>query len=317
MIKSYSLLFYLLTLIMSFFIGMSLAALFGAAKNQGLAGGAIIFGYGVVAAIIGIIISLVIASKANKKVIIRLNLFFTLIITAFIVYIYFNKYRQNLSIESNENKSAIESIKTTQIAGFLSNNEKLQKQNQESFGIGIFSPNTFESSSLLLFENLNLNKSFLEHSPHDSISFHRKQNGGFEIATAPPYLVPEHMKLDYDVLMFKVVSLTHDFIEIEVNKITKQTAFVKKTSGNFKAYPEFFLSVNSVEFLNPQLQSIHIKALINSSTIHKNVHLMKPLKVRREWMYVLLIDKNQEEVGKGWIKWNENGKLIIKYNLFS
>ncbi len=115
------------------------------------------------------------------------------------------------------------------------------------------------------------------------------------------------MKLDYDVLMFNVISVTQDFIEIEVNKHTEQTAYIRKTSGNFQPWPEFFLSVNSIEFINPESQSVHIKPLENAAEINVKYQFMRPLKVRREWMYVSLLNDNHNNVGKGWIKWNDNG----------
>jgi len=40
--------------------------------------------------------------------------------------------------------------------------------------------------------------------------------------------VPEFLKLDYDILYFKVVSVAKEFVEVEVNKQNKQTAFAEK-----------------------------------------------------------------------------------------
>jgi len=59
--------FYVLILVSFFVIGMYYAAIIGAAKGQGLAGGAIVFGYGVLFGIIAFIISIFTARKIQTK----------------------------------------------------------------------------------------------------------------------------------------------------------------------------------------------------------------------------------------------------------
>lgn len=315
MLKIYSILFYFLSIVLCFFTGMQIAAWLGTHENQGLAGGAIIFSYGVIGAGIGLVTSFFIAYRADRKFIIRLNLILAALIAIFFIYIYFNHKRKN-EMENLKNKNdhyGIINPQNTTTANLFATTEINQN---ESFGIGMFSPNTFDNSSLLLYGNLNLDKSYLEHSPTDSITFDRHENGGFDIATAPPYLVPEHVKLDYDLLMFKVISVTQDFLEIEVNKNSDKKLNVIKSSGIFYTWSEFFLHVNSVEFINSKSQNVYLKPLENSSKIKENFQFMKPLKVRHKWMYVSLIE-NHQSVGNGWIKWNENGKMLIKYSLFA
>lgn len=86
LLKLYSFLLYLLTLICFFFIGITIAGIVDAGKNQGLAGGAIVLGYAVITALIGLIISLFVASKTNRKIIFRLNIILALSIVAFFAY---------------------------------------------------------------------------------------------------------------------------------------------------------------------------------------------------------------------------------------
>ncbi|WP_149276480.1 hypothetical protein [Pareuzebyella sediminis] len=73
MLKPYSWLCYLLVPILFFFIGLSLAGFVGAGKGQGLAAGAIVLGYGVIGAAIGIVIALLLTSHLSRKTLIRLN----------------------------------------------------------------------------------------------------------------------------------------------------------------------------------------------------------------------------------------------------
>ncbi len=67
------LLFYLLSSFLFFFIGMVLAGISGVAKGQGLAGGAIILGYGVMSGAIALIASIILAIYLKPSTIYFLN----------------------------------------------------------------------------------------------------------------------------------------------------------------------------------------------------------------------------------------------------
>ncbi|MEH6765357.1 MAG: hypothetical protein V7655_12710 [Aequorivita antarctica] len=65
--------FYILMLLVCFILGLYFAAYIDAGKNQGLAGGAIVMGYGVLFAGIGLVASFFIAHFINVKTIIKIN----------------------------------------------------------------------------------------------------------------------------------------------------------------------------------------------------------------------------------------------------
>ena len=130
-------------------------------------------------------------------------------------------------------------------------------------------------------------------------------------------MVPQHLKLDYDLLYFKVISVTDEFVEIEVNSQNNQTAFVDKSSGVLSYWPDFFLRVNSIAFLNPKGQTVYVKPLDHAGEVYQPYSFMKPLLVKQEWMYVSLLADNFDAVGKGWIKWKEGENLLITYSLLS
>lgn len=90
--KPYSLLLFVLAVIVAFFIGISIARITGAGKNQGLAGGAIILFHGIIASLFAFITALIISIKANRKLIINLNKILVLIILLFTSYITWNYY---------------------------------------------------------------------------------------------------------------------------------------------------------------------------------------------------------------------------------
>ncbi|WP_158858866.1 hypothetical protein [Lunatibacter salilacus] len=318
MLKPYSFLLYLLSFITSFFLGMSYAGIIEAGKNQGLAGGAIVFGYGVIAAVIGLIISFIVSNKSNRKIILRLNIILALCIAGFYGYFHVRFLeRQKEKNQEDQTQDVPRKPTVPAIGTAMIRYDDLPALEDSSFGLGMFSPFLSESNPLYFYNNPNLDKALMEHPPVDSITFKKSEYGGFDIATAPPYLVPEHLKLDYDVLYFKALSVTEDFVEIEVNGHSKQTAFVSKSSGMLSFWPDFFLSINSVEFLNSNTQTIYVKPLDHAGKVIQSYSFMKPLLVRQDWMYVTLLNDNFEPVGKGWVKWKENGELLISYSFFS
>lgn len=103
MVKPYNLLLYLLAILTSFFAGLSYAAMIDAGKGQGLAAAAIVLGYGVMAAVIGLIIALFVAYQAQRRTIVRLNIILALSIAAFAGYFYMTYLeRQKAKAESHQ-----------------------------------------------------------------------------------------------------------------------------------------------------------------------------------------------------------------------
>lgn len=103
MVKPYSWLLYLLAVLASFFAGLSYAGFIDAGKDQGLAAAAIVLGYGVIAAAIGLIVALFVAWQAQRRTIVRLNIILALCIAAFAGYFYMPYLeRQKAKAESLE-----------------------------------------------------------------------------------------------------------------------------------------------------------------------------------------------------------------------
>lgn len=86
MLKAYSFLFYLICLLFGFFLGVSYAVITEAGKDQMLAAGAIVIGYGVISAIIAFILSLFASNKLSPKTIIRLNILLSIFILGFTLF---------------------------------------------------------------------------------------------------------------------------------------------------------------------------------------------------------------------------------------
>ncbi len=73
LIKPASLLLYLLSLLVFFLAGMVYAGVSGVAKGQGLAGGAIVLGYGVMFGIIALVVSIFIAFYVKHRAVVITN----------------------------------------------------------------------------------------------------------------------------------------------------------------------------------------------------------------------------------------------------
>ena len=88
--KPASFLLYILSLIIFFVIGASIAGVTGAAEGQGLAGGAIVFFYGIIGSFLGLVLAIFICYKSTLKTVININKIFGLL---FIVLVILGTYR--------------------------------------------------------------------------------------------------------------------------------------------------------------------------------------------------------------------------------
>ncbi len=319
LLKPASILFYLLCLPVFFIIGVYFAGLIDAGEGQGLAGGAIVLGWGVLFAGIAFIASFfVVYHIPHKKVILMNWILFILLLIGYGITHYRFKMREKKDKEPIDSKK-VTSPAATKTMAMLNYKDAIEVsgQTQATMGMGYFSPNYFENPILYFYGNLNLEKSIREHMPYDSITFSRNKYGSFEIATAPPWLVPDHLKLDYDLLYFKIESITQDFIEVVVNTQNGQTSYVDRSAGNIVYWPEFLLNVHSVEFLPGSGDKVRARPFKNASFSNSPYEFMHPLRIKGEWMEVVLMDHGFKKTGKGWIQWKREGKLLVMYNLLS
>lgn len=322
-----SLLFNFLTLLVFFILGLLYAGLIDAGKNQGLAGGAIVFWWGVLFAGVAFIISFFVTHKVkHKKIVIGNWILFLVLLTGYGIFHYRYVQRQKLKEKENqpyEKQPVTPTTSVNKASLFSFTTEKkikettLQNVDNHPMGLGLFSPNYFENQVLYFYGNPNLEKSLMEHSPYDSITFKRNEYNAYEIATAPPWLVPEHLKMDYDLLYFKIESLTEEFVEVVVNSTNQQTAYVSKYAGETIFWPEFLLGVNTLEFRQNSNRKVRARPFAHASEINTPYQFMKPLKIKGDWAEALLLDENFKKVGKGWIRWRECGKLLVNYSLLS
>lgn len=314
--KPASLLFYFFMVIVFFFAGVYYAGITGAAEGQGLAGGAIVLGYGVIAAFIALLVSFIIAYYTEREVIVRMNQILGIILLIFIAITAFRIIARERSQAASEPSSQLTNPKPVPTTVAPAVDIPVQEEGPE-LGLGFFSPDFYNESIIYFYGNPNFEKAVSDHTPSDSIKFRELDGHRFDISYAPPWLVPEHMKMDYEILHFRIKSINQDFVEIIVNKTNQRNAYVDRHAGRVTYWPDFLLNVHSVEFPQNQVQTVRIKPLNYAGQVNSDFVFMRPLRIQDDWMEVELQDQNFQKVGEGWIQWKNENELLIEYSLLS
>ena len=310
------LIFVFVSSLTGFFIGAFTASLI-ISKDEGLAGSASILLYGLLGLIISLIIAISIMKIIDRKLLIKIIIFLFLLNLLPVGWIIYKIAQSNSSNQQEEN-----TIRTpTQISGSLIslildiNNEKNETINA---GLGIATPDFFHTNVFYFYSEPNFDKAVNEHTPVDSIVFEQTEHHNINIKYAPPWFYPEHLKLDYEILYFKILAFNRDWLHVELNKETGYSAWLPRNNVTLKLWPDFLLTVFSIENIDTENNPIRIKPLKHASKIIiKDYEILTPVIINANWVKVNLLDKNLNKVGEGWIEWQREGKLIISYSLLS
>lgn len=137
-----------------------------------------------------------------------------------------------------------------------------------------------------------------------------------EIAYAPPWFVPAHMKLDYDLLLLRVITLSGNWAEVVLNETDGRTAWVQRSQGIVRLWPEFLLSATAVEIIDPATNPIRVKPLDHASPLADGANaLLSPLAVQGDWLLVRTHELADRIQPTGWIRWCKDGVLLVEYSL--
>lgn len=310
-----SLILYLLAILVFDILGMSFAAITGAAKGQGLAGGAIVFMYGVYAAIAALLTALIFCYHADHVKIKKANrilaIVLVVLLVAISVRIFFMKDSNESTLKISDKKAKIVTV------NYNINDTPVKDEPGSSMGLGFFKPDLLTKNALYFYGEQNLDKPVYEHTPDDSLVFKKTEISNYDLVYAPPWLLPEHYKLDYDIFYLRLISVGKDFVEVSVNDKMQKISFLDRFAGEILYWPEFLLNVNSVELLPDSDQKIRSKPLGYAGEVNIKYDFLKPVLIQDEWMSVELYDENYTRLGKGWIQWKDDNKLLITYSLLS
>lgn len=319
LIKPALLLLHFQTILVFFLVGVTYSGLTDATNGQELGGGAIVLGYSVMFAFIAFITSIIVAYYVRDKIIIitnRIMVIVLIIAIGSITYRFINRGHTEKPNKEYHKKTTAPAVMESNL--FFSNViHHPQEVKNTPLGLGFFKPSFYKNTVLYFYGNPNWEKSVQEHVPTDSITFEKTKYGSFDISYAPPWLVPDHLKMDYDILYFRIQSISRDFVEITVNIIDQRSIYVSRFDGDIIYWPDFLLSVNSVVFIDGKEQVIRIKPLNYAGEVNTKYIFMQPLIIKGDWIMVRLVDDDYKTVGKGWIQWKKEDTLLIKYSLIS
>jgi hypothetical protein len=153
-------------------------------------------------------------------------------------------------------------------------------------------------------------------SPQDSVTF-RAGPHHVSVATAPPWFVPEAMKLEYGLLHLRARTLTRHWIEVVVNERTGTTRWVDRSAVTFEPWPVFLLGVVTVEVTDPQANPIRSGPDEAAPIRARTSALLRPLAVQGDWLQVGPSPLASAQVPVGWIRWRDEKRLLITYSLLS
>lgn len=184
-------------------------------------------------------------------------------------------------------------------------------------GIGIVSPTITPGRPLFFYNSPDYDVDPSSLKPADSITF-EKGEYYTDIATAPPWLSPEHIKLDYQILNFRAVTYSQNWIEVIVNNTNGQTAWVNRQDVGYKEWGTFLTEVVAVEIIDVDKNPIRIKPLDHAGILAQVPGAqLRPIAVKGDWLLVSTVGLADRIVPTGWIRWRHGDVLLITYSLLS
>lgn len=279
-------------------------------KNVGLAGGAMVLFYGLIGLVIGLVISLIIRNKLSAKVLLGANILFSLVVAWFVVRIY--QIRQTSKAAALHERERLQQLKPTAPAA------PIQLQDRPPMGIGIAKPKLVPDQRLYFYSAPSTNSSSEQLPPIDSLTF-KQTPQGIDIATAPPWLVPERLKLDYQVFHFLVLSQNRSFLQVVGNKTNGKTVWIAKSQVDYEDWPSFLLKVHSLQARDWENNPLRTKPWTHAPPLlqYNQQNILQPLQVKDHWIEVNILDQNYRQLEKAWLRWRSESELLITYDLFS
>ena len=319
--KFFVALFTILSLLfIGFVCGGWIAGEFIVTKHDGLAGGAIVAFWGFGGSMVGLILGILAILKLNERSRAIVALSATLMAVC-LWGVFHYRYKQKQADKAAEDEALFgskrpltavaieaESMKPRSAAG------KIDEEKSE-MGIGMVSVLPVDGKVLLFYSKPEHFELPNGQTATDSLTFKSRQHY-VDIATAPPWFVPEYSKLDYGILQLKAIIVNRNWVEVVVNRSSGQTAWVYLQDVEFATWPEFLLQVHSVELLRPEDFLPRIKPMDHAEPI-SNVDpggFFYPISIKDDWMEV---HPDHELDSQMWIRWRRDGKLLIKYSMLS
>lgn len=309
-------------LFIGFVAGGTIAKHFFVSSGDGLAAAGTAAMLGFLGAGIGLVLSIVLIRKLEEKV--KTILVVVLVVVSGILFgVFHHQYKQRQLEREREtaelfgDRKPSVSVVPSALAEKLSNKSsaELKLSDGTEMGIGIVSISPEVGKTLRFYskpQHFELPENL---QAVDSLTF-KDARHFVDIATAPPWFVPQYMKLDYGILQLVTVTIQKNWIEVIVNKTSGETHWVYRQDVGYSTWSEFLLNVHSVELLNPTDFPPRIKPMDHASpdeSVDAN-GIFHPVSVKDDW---LQMHPDKEVDHDIWVRWKRNGILLVKYSMLS
>lgn len=280
--------------------------------NEGLAGSAVVLSYGILGFLIVLLLSLFLIKKIKINLLKKMTI---ILIAISVIGIGWLIVRIQTNIPEEPQKKNLKPITepvTAPASLYLP-----EKNEAAEMGLGMAKPDFFNKRTLY-FYSPNFDKAVADHLPTDSLVFSQTDHHQYDLSYAPPWFYPEHLKMDYEILYMKILTMGRDWVEVEINKQSGLSAWVSSSDIDILLWPEFLLTVFSVEDYDEENNYLRIKPMLHAARWQgKEFSFLSPVMIKENWLKVKLFDDNLIEVGEAWLQWCTDGKLLISYSLLS
>lgn len=272
--------------------------------SDGLTGGAVVFWFLAGGLIVGCVAGIIFSRTLSDRVLVRACIITVALTIVLVVTAYF-QFTQAPQEDSQDQK------KPTTIP------IKLNQKAQQPMGLGMASPFMASGKPLYIYSKPEVDQLPVDLKPIDSITFVQRQ-GFIDIATAPPNLVPEVLKLDYNVFYFRAVSLSRYWVEVIINITNGHTVFLDREAIEYLSWPDFFLNVFSVERLDDEKNPVRARPMDTGSVLASGPNIsLSVISVHGDWLEVSTNGLADRMPPYGYIRWRDGDKLLVTYSLFS
>lgn len=184
-------------------------------------------------------------------------------------------------------------------------------------GIGVASPALLPNIPLYFYNQPDYDVLASQLQPVDSITF-TKGKYHVDIATAPPWLFPEHIKLDYNIFTFRVVTYSQNWLEVIVNNTNGLTRWIDRHAVGYVDWGTYLTSIVAVEIIDIDKNPIRLKPLDNAGILAQVAGAqLRPIAIKGDWMLVSTVGLADRIVPTGWVRWRKDGVLLITYSILS
>ena len=168
------------------------------AKNPSLAGGALVLMYGVFGLVLGLITSLFLMNRLGDKTFKILTASLSILGIAGLIWLFtkISESNKKMAEQRAESEEFYRTHKPTAMAEPVPEVDHNGMIENQEFGLGMATPHFGELKDLPFYNNPTQSDQVVV---ADKVTF-KSTDHGPEIATAPPYLVPHHLKMDYQIL---------------------------------------------------------------------------------------------------------------------